>query len=149
MARDPETTAPLPHAPAPDGVLEAAVYATDLDTAEWFYGAILDLERIAKVPGRHVFFRAGHTVVLIFNPDQTEQPTPNPRLPVPPHGARGPGHLCLAASKAGIVAWRHRLTAAGVEIESEFDWPNGARSIYFRDPAGNSLEIAEPRLWFN
>ena len=28
------------------------------------------------------------------------------------------------------------------------DWPNGARSLYFRDPAGNSVEIAEPRLWF-
>ena len=26
-------------------------------------------------------------------------------------------------------------------------WPNGARSIYFRDPAGNSLECAEPGLW--
>ncbi|HUH50108.1 MAG TPA: glyoxalase/bleomycin resistance/extradiol dioxygenase family protein, partial [Mycoplana sp.] len=23
----------------------------------------------------------------------------------------------------------------------------GARSIYFRDPAGNSLECAEPGLW--
>ena len=26
-------------------------------------------------------------------------------------------------------------------------WPNGARSIYVRDPAGNSLEFAEPALW--
>jgi catechol 2,3-dioxygenase-like lactoylglutathione lyase family enzyme len=30
----------------------------------------------------------------------------------------------------------------------EFDWPNGAHSMYFRDPAGNSLEIAERALWF-
>ena len=40
-----------------------------------------------------------------------------------------------------------RLEEAGVAIEADFRWPNGARSIYFRDPAGNSLEIAEPKLW--
>ena len=25
--------------------------------------------------------------------------------------------------------------------------PRGSRSFYFRDPAGNSIEFAEPRLW--
>jgi len=40
-----------------------------------------------------------------------------------------------------------RLTEAGIALEADFCWPNGARSIYFRDPAGNSLECAEPRLW--
>jgi len=29
----------------------------------------------------------------------------------------------------------------------DFEWPQGGRSIYFRDPAGNSLEFAEPRIW--
>lgn len=40
-----------------------------------------------------------------------------------------------------------RLLSHGVAIEADFLWPNGARSIYFRDPAGNSLECAEARLW--
>ena len=35
----------------------------------------------------------------------------------------------------------------GVTIEADFDWPDGGRSIYFRDPAGNCLEFAEPRIW--
>ena len=48
-----------------------------------------------------------------------------------------------------ITAWRDRLTAADHPLEADFDWPNGARSIYFRDPAGNSIEIAEPRLWYD
>jgi non-canonical purine NTP pyrophosphatase (RdgB/HAM1 family) len=43
--------------------------------------------------------------------------------------------------------WRQRLTAAGIAIESEFEWPRGGRSIYVRDPAGNSIEFAEPRIW--
>jgi hypothetical protein len=34
-----------------------------------------------------------------------------------------------------------------VAIEADFEWPKGGRSIYFRDPAGNSVEFAEPRIW--
>lgn len=138
----------LPRAPAAGGVLEAAVYAADLDAAEAFYGGVLGLERIRRVGDRHVFYRAGAQIVLVFNPAETAQPPPpGARLPVPPHGAEGPGHLCLTASAREIDLWRTRLEAAGVAIEADFHWPNGARSIYFRDPAGNSLEIAEARLW--
>ncbi|MFP4044905.1 MAG: VOC family protein [Rhodosalinus sp.] len=143
----PEENDPHPPAPSVSGVLEAAVYARDLDAAERFYGGTLGLERIQRIGKRHVFFRAGAQVVLVFNPDETVKPPGNPRLPVPPHGAEGPGHLCLSASAEQIDRWRARLAAKGVAVEADFRWPNGARSIYFRDPAGNSLEIAEPWLW--
>jgi catechol 2,3-dioxygenase-like lactoylglutathione lyase family enzyme len=66
---------------------------------------------------------------------------------VPTHGAKGPGHLCFRAPGGTIDDWRRHLEAAGVEIEMDFEWPQGGRSIYFRDPAGNSLEFAEPRIW--
>lgn len=131
----------------PPAILETALYATDLDAAEAFYGGILGLERIVRVGERHVFFRLAGSVLLIFNPEETAKPPGNPALPVPPHGASGPGHACLAAPADVLEDWRARLVAAGVEIEADFRWPNGARSIYVRDPAGNSLEFAEPRLW--
>ena len=137
----------LPPAPAARAALEAAVYARDLDAAEAFYGGTLGLARIQRVGARHVFFRAGAQVVLVFNPDETMRPPGDPRIPVPPHGAEGPGHLCLAAPAEEIEAWRARLEAAGVGIEADFHWPNGARSLYVRDPADNSIEIAEPWLW--
>lgn len=131
-----------------DGVLEAAVYARDIDAAEAFYGGVLGLPKVLRAGNRHVFFRAGRTIVLVFNPDETGLPASNPALPVPPHGARGPGHLCLSAEGREMDLWRAHLEAAGVTIEADFRWPNGARSLYFRDPAENSLEIAEPGLWF-
>jgi catechol 2,3-dioxygenase-like lactoylglutathione lyase family enzyme len=132
----------------PAGILEAALYATDLDAATWFYGEVLGLEEIARVEGRHVFFRCGQGVVLVFNPNATVvPPAPDAKLPVPPHGARGPGHLCFRASSSEIEAWAARLDAQGVKVEAAFAWPQGGRSIYFRDPAGNSLEFAEPRIW--
>ena len=46
-----------------------------------------------------------------------------------------------------ITAWRAHLEKLGVDIEADFEWPGGGRSIYFRDPAGNCLEFAEPRIW--
>lgn len=131
----------------PSAILEAALYAADLDAAERFYGGLLGLERIARVGNRHVFYRVGAGVLLIFNPDETCMPPGNADLPVPPHGARGPGHFCFAVEEPAMGRWRARLEAAGVAIEADFRWPNGARSIYLRDPAGNSLEMAEPGLW--
>ncbi len=131
----------------PQAILETALYASDLDAAQTFYQDILGLEMITRVGNRHVFFRLQSGVLLIFNPDETEEKTSNTALPVPAHGARGPGHLGFAATRAQIDMWRDRLRAHGVEIEAEFDWPGGARSLYFRDPAGNSLEFVEPRLW--
>lgn len=132
----------------PVAILESALYVTDLAAAEAFYGDVLGLTRIAKVEGRHVFFRCGDGVLLLFDAGATEvPPPPDARLPVPPHGARGPGHLCFRASADEIERWKTALESRGVAVEADFEWPNGGRSIYFRDPSGNSLEFAEPRIW--
>ncbi|MCL5777249.1 VOC family protein [Limibaculum sp. FT325] len=128
-------------------ILETAIYAANLAETAAFYETVLGLERFSEVPGRHVFFRVEGAVLLIFRPEATRQPPAPGALPVPPHGPEGPGHVCFAASLAEIGRWRDRLEAAGVGIESDFQWPQGGRSIYFRDPAGNSVELAEPRIW--
>jgi len=87
-------------------------------------------------------------MLLIFDARETVKPLPaSAKLPVPPHGATGEGHVCFAASTDEITRWRTHLQASGVAIEADFDWPGGGRSIYFRDPAGNCLEFAEPRIW--
>lgn len=131
----------------PSGILEASLYVDDLVAAEAFYGDVMGLERIAKVEGRHVFFRCGGAVVLLFNADETVKPPSNPRLPVPPHGAKGEGHLCFRATEEEIDRWKVHLEGSGVAIEAEFAWPKGGRSIYFRDPSGNSIEFANPAIW--
>ncbi|WP_309085949.1 VOC family protein [Chelativorans sp.] len=132
----------------PSAILEAAVYVDDLSEAERFYGGVLGLELLAKVEGRHIFFRCGEAVLLLFDPKATEvPPEPDARLPVPPHGSRGPGHLCFSASADEIELWKTRLAAQNIAIEADLEWPRGGRSIYFRDPSGNSLEFAEPRIW--
>lgn len=130
-----------------EGVLETAIYAADLDAAEAFYGGVLGLEKVTRQTNRHLFYRCGPGILLIFNPAETAKPVPAGALPVPSHGATGPGHVCFRVRGEQIEGIVERLQAADVPVESDFCWPNGARSIYFRDPAGNSLECAEPRLW--
>lgn len=130
----------------PAAILETALYAADLDAAEGFYGGLVGLRRVVRAGQRHVFFRCGAGMLLIFNPAETRRPADG-RLPVPAHGAEGPGHVCFAAEAGEIELWRERIAAAGLAIEADFLWPNGARSLYLRDPAGNSVEFAEPRLW--
>ena len=136
-------------APPVQGTLEAALYVDDLDAAEMFYQKLIGLEPVGKVAGRHVFFRVGASVLLIFNPEATARPAAaGARLPVPVHGTKGSGHYCFSVAAADLDRWRGYLEALGIAIEADFRWPNGARSIYVRDPAGNSVEFAEPGLWF-
>ncbi|MDW6025630.1 VOC family protein [Mesorhizobium sp. BAC0120] len=132
----------------PSTILESALYVTDLVAAEAFYRDVLGLALVGKVEGRHAFFRCGNGILLIFNAEATEvPPAPDAKLPVPPHGSRGPGHLCFSATAEEIERWKAVLTAKGTAVEADFEWPQGGRSIYFRDPSGNSLEFAEPRIW--
>ncbi|APO73250.1 glyoxalase/bleomycin resistance protein/dioxygenase family protein [Rhizobium etli 8C-3] len=130
-----------------EGMLETALYADDLDKAEAFYEGVLGLSKIARAANRHVFFRCGQGVLLIFNPDETVKPPAAGALQVPAHGTKGQGHACFRVSGKNIDVMAQKLRAEGIEIESEVHWPNGGRSIYFRDPAGNSLECAEARIW--
>ncbi|MDW5315111.1 VOC family protein [Rhizobium sp. PL01] len=123
-----------------EGILETALYVDDLDKAEAFYGSVLGLEKISRAGNRHIFFRCGPGVLLIFNPAETIKP------PLP-HGTTGAGHMCFQVTAGDLDAWQAKLSASGIAIESEVLWPSGARSLYFRDPAGNSLECAEASLW--
>ena len=125
-----------------DRVLETILYVDDLDAAERFYGEVLGLELDSRKDGLFVFFRCGAGMLLLFEPEAATT-----GRNVPAHGARGPGHACFAVAEDALPAWQARLAAAGVSVEQEMTWPRGGRSFYFRDPAGNSLELATPRIW--
>ncbi len=127
----------------PLGVLETALYADDLHKAEVFYSTVLELELDSKEDGRHLFFKCGQAMLLIFNPEVTAIKT----SPVPHHGATGPSHIAFSVDASDLDAWIKQIQSRGVEVEARIDWPAGGRSIYFRDPAGNSLELTTPQIW--
>ncbi len=123
-------------------VLETILYVDDIDAAERFYRDVLGLERYSKKEGLFVFFKGTDAMVLLFNPDSAAKNTA-----IPPHGAKGAGHVCFSMVEGELERWKAHLIAHDVEIEQDVTWPSGAKSFYFRDPAGNSLELASPKIW--
>jgi catechol 2,3-dioxygenase-like lactoylglutathione lyase family enzyme len=128
--------------PPIERLVETGIYAGDLEEAERFYHGVLGLELLGKESGRHVFFRVGDGVLLVFRAEETAKGGM-----LPPHGARGPGHFALGIPTESLDAWRIHLRDHGVEIETEIQWPRGGQSVYFRDPAGNSVELVTRGLW--
>ena len=123
-------------------IVETVLYVDDLDESAAFYGDLLGFPLHDREPGRHLFFRVGDTMLLAFLPEATEQGGA-----LPPHGTRGAGHVAFGISDDEQESWRKKLIAAGIDIELEYTWPRGGKSLYFRDPSGNSVELVTPGIW--
>ncbi|HZD08763.1 MAG TPA: VOC family protein, partial [Candidatus Limnocylindrales bacterium] len=112
----------------PSRIFETVLYAEDLAAAERFYHEALGLEVIERGT-LAVVFRCCDAVLLVFDPRRSAVPGRD----VPSHGASGAGHVAFAAKPEDIEEWREQLRQAAIQIEGEIDWPEGGRSIYFRD----------------
>lgn len=123
-------------------IIESCLYVDDIDEAERFYTELLGIKPFAKVEGRHVFYKLENGMFLVFNSRETEKDES-----VPPHGYYGKGHIAFAIEDEEYELWKDRLENLGIEIEKEIEWPSGGKSIYFRDPFGNSIEFTTPKTW--
>ena len=129
------------------GVAEAVLYVDDLQAATRFYQDILQLPLTLNFDDSSFLQTGRDSTVILFDRDKLRKRA----SPIPAHGADGAGHLALAVPAGSLGAWRERLQGQGVAIEHEQTWPQGTRSLYFRDPAGNSVELIEsnhyPQIW--
>ena len=122
-------------------MLETVVYCTAENEEETrhFYRDVLGMRPFGEDSVGH---RLPTGVFLVFNRDESSvQDSP------PAHGAAGAVHTCFLAAEGEYERWKDDLTAKGIEIVDELTWERGLRSFYFRDPAGNMLEIAEGDMW--
>jgi catechol 2,3-dioxygenase-like lactoylglutathione lyase family enzyme len=55
--------------------------------------------------------------------------------------------VAFAIAADELPAWEQRLAEHGVAIESRVRWSRGGVSLYVRDPAGHSIELATPGVW--
>lgn len=132
---------------SPHGVLETSLYVNDVERSIAFYQDVLGLRKIddgffAGGRGAALQVGAGPSVLLLFRADLTRAGGA-----LPPHGTTGAGHVAFRIEANEIHGWRKRLQEQGVAIEKEFAFGDNPPSIYFRDPDGNSIELAVASIW--
>lgn len=117
-------------------IKETCLYVKNLEEAKKFYEEVLQLPLISYLPGKHIFFRAGQSVLLIFNPDDSQNKTSPPA-----HYANGKQHFAFEVSEKDYPKAKEEIISKGIKITDEVTWKSGKKSFYFNDPAGNVLEI--------
>jgi len=123
-------------------IKETCLYVKDLERTREFYAEKLGLPLISLVKGRHVFFKAGNSVLLCFIAAETER-----EMRLPSHGAKGSIHFAFEISKAEYAEALQQIKEAGIKILREQVWKNQLRSFYFHDPDHHLVEIIEQGLW--
>ena len=67
------------------GVLETVLYFSDEEKTRRFYSDVLGMRLVGREPGRSLFYRAGSSVFLLFQAQETLKGNT-----LPSHGATGP-----------------------------------------------------------
>lgn len=124
-------------------IKETCLYAENLELILEFYNTKLDLPVISYVPGKHLFLRAGTSVLLFFNPEDSKQ-----KKSPPAHFGGGKQHLAFEVAKSEYEQTKNEITSQGIRITDEVVWRSGEESFYFEDPLGNVLEIVPDKgIW--
>lgn len=132
-------------------LLETALYLDDVGQAVRFYQDLFGFPLLSGSTQPDATFAAlelpGRAVLLFFKKGANAQPVDTGGGVIPPHGGQGRLHFAFAIPGDAYESWKTKLGAQNIKIESEVRWPPGGRSLYFRDPEGNLVELATSGLW--
>jgi catechol 2,3-dioxygenase-like lactoylglutathione lyase family enzyme len=124
-------------------IKETCIYVKDLHATENFYKEKLGLKVIARVEGRHIFFKAGESVLLCFIAGSTE----NSFMHIPAHGASGRIHFAFEVKQNEYESVKKEIIQKDIPVEHEQEWKKNIYSFYFRDPDDHLIEIAQEGIW--
>ena len=124
-------------------IRETCIYVRDLEGIYDFYHLTLGLPVIAQLTDKHIFFRAGKSVLLFFNPDDSAQ-----KNSPPAHYAIGKQHFAFEVDDNDYESTKEAILKKGIIITDEVTWKSGKKSFYFEDPVGNVLEVIPDKgIW--
>jgi catechol 2,3-dioxygenase-like lactoylglutathione lyase family enzyme len=123
-------------------IKETCLYIKSIERARKFYHDKLELPVISSVERRHIFFRAGESVLLCFIAEATK----NEKV-LPPHFSEGNQHLAFEVPVESYHSEKQKIKEKGIDIIYTQDWREGYESFYFLDYEENVLEIVPSGLW--
>jgi lactoylglutathione lyase len=111
------------------------IYVRDMLAMRRFYGSVMGFELLRELSPRWIEYKVGsNTLALAERGGRFNDPAP-------PVGALSL-QLAFRVTPPMVDACAQALAEAGVKIESPpTDQPFGHRTLFFRDPDGNVLEI--------
>lgn len=122
-------------------VLETALYVADLDRSIEFYQRTLGLSLASPPISRMCALAIGKSqVLLLFKKGASVKATVAPYGIIPPSDGDGSLHVAFLVPGSEFESWCAWLKRE-VQLESILDWPNGGRSLYFRDPDTHLIEL--------
>src|SRR5688572_30182402 len=107
-------------------IKETCLYVNDLEKSKEFYHETLNLPIINYTEGKHLFLKAGTSVLLLFNPADSRQ-----KKSPPAHYGGGKQHLAFEVSDNKYLDAKAEITSKGILIVEEVTWKSGKKSFYF------------------
>jgi catechol 2,3-dioxygenase-like lactoylglutathione lyase family enzyme len=133
--------------PSVSGVLETSLYVDDLERSAEFYRRLFQFRSLTEDEKLVALSVDGRQVLLLFRRGSTTAPARTRGGTIPGHNGTGELHVAFSISESEYAAWCDTLRENRVEVESEVTWLAGGRSLYFRDPDRNLIELVTPRTW--
>src|SRR5687767_2169999 len=101
-------------------IKETCLYVRDLEQAKKFYHEILELPLISYVPGKHIFFSAGSSVLLCFNPEDSKT-----KVSPPPHYGGGKQHFAFEVEASDYEQSKEWIQRKRIVITDTVTWKDG------------------------
>jgi catechol 2,3-dioxygenase-like lactoylglutathione lyase family enzyme len=129
------------------GVLEVSLYVDDVERSSEFYCDLFEF-KILSSDDRHCALSVdGRQVLQLFRKGATSEPFETRGGAIPSHGGNGEIHLAFSIADTEWDSWQTALKGEGIAVESEVTWLAGGRSMYFRDPDRNLIELITQGAW--
>lgn len=124
-------------------VLETALYVEDLPRSIEFYGRVLGFSPASDPSYKRMCALnvTADQVLLLFKKGGSVMPTVRPYGTIPPTDGDGSLHVAFSIPPDDFEVWQEWLTEFGLDMESVVSWPEGGRSLYFRDPDDHVIEL--------
>ena len=103
-------------------IKETCLYVHDLEKCRAFYVDVLGLPEIGYIENKHLFLRAGTSVLLLFNPEDSRN-----KISPPPHYAHGNQHFAFEVAAEKYEDAKKEIINKGITVIDEVQWKTGKK----------------------